>query len=67
MHNLFWPEAESAQREACKNSIEYGGTWTVWKDWSFNERVKVTTYEEFIANGTAADYVISFYENGEEF
>lgn len=61
----FWLTLEDAIREARNKSIE-GGIWVIWEDWSLNEAIRVTSYEEFLQESTAADHTLRFYENGEE-
>ncbi len=43
-----------------------GETWVVWKDWSDNERIKASRYEDWLTVATAADDKIAIYEDGEQ-
>lgn len=62
----FWLTLENGVRAARENSMNYGGAWVVWKDWSWNEQIRVTRQEEFENESTLADQTLAVYENGEE-
>ena len=55
---------KTARTIAAANSA--GETWIVWKDWSDNERIKASRYEDWLKVATAADDTIAIYEDGKQ-
>lgn len=54
----------AARTIAAANST--GEAWVVWKDYSDNEQIKASRYEDWLNVATAADEKIAIYEDGEQ-
>lgn len=53
-----------ARRIAKENSVIFA--WVVWKDYSENDAIKASEYNDWLEIATAADDEIAIYEAGRQ-